>query len=64
MNIKGVENETDRTDDIELECPTCGYTRVISAPRGKLIVRSNCPQCKQAALQKKHQQMISHQKDL
>ena len=63
MNIKGVEDQQD-TNEVELECPTCGYTRVISAPHGKLIVRSACPQCKKAALQKKHHKMIGHQKDL
>ncbi len=62
MNLKAVENEQD-TSEVELECPTCGYTRVISVARGKLVVRGACPQCKKAALQKKHQKMIGHQKD-
>ena len=45
MTIKAVEDQQD-TNEVELECPTCGYTRVVSAPRGKLIVRSACLQCK------------------
>ncbi len=63
MNIKAVEDHQD-TDEVELECPTCGYTRIVNVPRGKLVVRGACPQCKKAALQKKHQQAIYHLKDL
>jgi hypothetical protein len=57
MKITGIEEQRDERS-IELECLTCGYTRVVSMQPGKLVVRGACPLCKKAALQRKHQRMI------
>ncbi len=50
MKIRGTE---EATNEIEVECLNCDYTRVITLPRHQLFVRTECPQCKRSALTKK-----------
>ncbi len=67
MKIRAVEEETKHdTYQVEVECSNCGYTREMKLARGKLVVRTSCPQCHCDTLLKKGKPTptIHHQKDL
>ena len=67
MKIRAVEEETrHNTYQVDVECTNCGYTRLLTLARGKLLVRTACPQCDCDTLRKKGTptSTIHHQKDL
>ncbi len=67
MKIRAVEDETKHdTYQVDVECTNCGYTRLLTLARGKLLVRTSCPQCDCNTLRKKGTPAptIHHHKDL